>query len=254
MPSTRFEFRQPARRVAGVVGAAAATFICISSGLGTSSASYSVANQESGTGVLFTGAFRFGPSLSVDSPGQQPNDIVLRRSGRKGVVVEDSQPVFLEPHVEPPWSSAVCRSLDVGRVVCRSSSEVSNWDVSVRAGAGGDRVKIALPTAPRHAYVDGGPGRDLLRGWAGDDELDGGTGRDALYGGGGSDWLRADGSRNRFYGGRGSDRIDAFRNDAADRVIDCGSGKDTAFVDRFDPRPAKNCENVKRKVPRSDQG
>jgi Ca2+-binding RTX toxin-like protein len=76
--------------------------------------------------------------------------------------------------------------------------------------------------------------RPVLRGGAGDDVLTGGAGNDRLTGGLGFD---------RIAGGPGNDRIDA-RDGKHDRV-DCGAGRDTAFVDPGDT-VNRNCELVHR--------
>ena len=121
-------------------------------------------------------------------------------------------------------------------------------------------------------------GRDLLRGLGGNDCLEGGSGSDVLDGGGGADRLNGGLGRDRLTGGFGNDRLrGGMRNDrlaggpgndtlepgpGADAVsggpgndtvsardgvrerIDCGSGSDTARVDRRD-RVIK-CERVSR--------
>ena len=124
----------------------------------------------------------------------------------------------------------------------------------------------------------GGPGDDLLRGGPGTDRLDGGSGRDVLvgdgdpdriYGGRGSDFLDAGrgrpgsqvtGGKNELWGGAGRDVLvsrgrgdqlhgglgdDTIRaRDGRRTMVDCGPGRDRAFVDRFDR--VKNCEVVRR--------
>jgi hypothetical protein len=77
----------------------------------------------------------------------------------------------------------------------------------------------------------GGKGRDRLRGGAGNDRISGGSAGDTIWGGSG---------RDRLNGGSGRDYIDAV-DDSADR-IDCGSGKDAAFVDPQDH--VRHCEKV----------
>ena len=67
-------------------------------------------------------------------------------------------------------------------------------------------------------------GNDVLYGGRGDDRLDGGPGRDRLFGGPGNDMLRA--------------------RDGARDVVDCGPGRDTAVIDRFDR--VSGCETVRR--------
>jgi Ca2+-binding RTX toxin-like protein len=80
----------------------------------------------------------------------------------------------------------------------------------------------------------GGPGNDVLRGGAGDDELAGGAGRDTLRGGSG---------RDTFNAGPGDDTIHA--RDGIAETIACGTGNDTASIDKSDT--AIGCETVNRR-------
>ncbi|SFJ92424.1 hypothetical protein [Caulobacter sp. UNC279MFTsu5.1] len=66
--------------------------------------------------------------------------------------------------------------------------------------------------------LSGGDGADTLRGRSGNDTLDGGNGNDILDGGAGVDTIHA---------GAGDDKV---VYDAADSVIDGGSGRDTLIV------------------------
>jgi Ca2+-binding RTX toxin-like protein len=75
---------------------------------------------------------------------------------------------------------------------------------------------------PEDDVIYGRGGADMIRGLAGDDKLFGGAGRD------------------RIKGGRGSDLIMA--RDGTPDVIDCGGGRDKAYVDVTDR--ASNCEQV----------
>ena len=90
--------------------------------------------------------------------------------------------------------------------------------------------------------LDGGAGDDLLDGGAGPDRLNGGPGRDRLVGGSGDDRLTGGSGRDKISGGSGADRVKA-RDGEVDR-IDCGSGRDVAFVDRADR--VTGCESVRR--------
>jgi Ca2+-binding RTX toxin-like protein len=92
-------------------------------------------------------------------------------------------------------------------------------------GAGNDRL-------------NGGSGADKLTGGSGRDRLSGGAGNDRLVGGSGNDLLIGGPGRNTYSGGAGNDTIKA-KNGKADK-IDCGKGRDTAFVDRRDK--VKHCE------------
>jgi Ca2+-binding RTX toxin-like protein len=64
--------------------------------------------------------------------------------------------------------------------------------------------------------------------------LFGGIGNDVLYGGAGSD---------RLYGGPGNDTLRA--RDGQRDVVDCGPGRDIAYVDRIDRVSA--CERIVRR-------
>jgi hypothetical protein len=88
----------------------------------------------------------------------------------------------------------------------------------------------------------GGDGNDRLRGGAKGDCLAGGGGNDTASGNGGKDELRGGPGRDTLRGNAGKDRLLA-EGQGGDRV-NCGSGKDVAFVDSKD-QVAANCEKVK---------
>jgi Ca2+-binding RTX toxin-like protein len=76
----------------------------------------------------------------------------------------------------------------------------------------------------RNDVLNGLGGNDVLRGLDGNDVLRGGAGRDLLFGGAGNDVLYArDGERDR---------------------LDCGAGRDVAYVDKLDT--VAHCEQVHR--------
>ena len=134
-------------------------------------------------------------------------------------------------------------------------------ELRVRGNDGDDVLRLAGPTQ-RGGTLVGGAGGDLLRGGGRGDDLDGGGGPDLLSGGlgddsvdgfGGNDVMRGQGGddllgaldefgRDVFEGGGGDDLVSAVNRDA-DRRIDCGPGRDQAFVDRQDPR-TRRCERV----------
>ncbi len=101
----------------------------------------------------------------------------------------------------------------------------------------------------------GDSGNDRLYGRRGPDLLSGGSGNDRLYGGRAA--IRHEMPGGRFYpgfasasgdnlrGGSGDDVLHAD-NHARDTWIDCGPGRDTAYVDKRDPK-TKHCEKVKRR-------
>ncbi|MEA2443450.1 MAG: hypothetical protein QOJ12_742, partial [Thermoleophilales bacterium] len=91
--------------------------------------------------------------------------------------------------------------------------------------------------------LSGGPGNDTLNGQSGNDSVSGGAGNDSLSGSTGDDKLSGGSGVNRYSGGPGKDTINA-RNGRKE-TVDCGSGRDTATVDRNDR--VKNCERVSRR-------
>jgi hypothetical protein len=100
----------------------------------------------------------------------------------------------------------------------------------------------------------GESGDDRLYGRRGPDYLSGGSGRDRLYAGraapahelAGGHYCAGFGGpqSDGLSGGPGNDVLHAD-NHQRDQVIDCGSGRDVAYVDRGDPK-TKRCERVKR--------
>ena len=122
-------------------------------------------------------------------------------------------------------------------------------------GRAGDDVLSGLGG---NDHLEGDAGNDLLLGGAdddrlygrtGNDRLNGGTGNDLLEGGRGRDTLRGDAGNDRLNGGLDDDRIyGGAGNDIVIAVgggadtIDCGPGKDKAYVDRNDT--VRNCETV----------
>jgi Ca2+-binding RTX toxin-like protein len=104
-------------------------------------------------------------------------------------------------------------------------------------------------TAPRtfagSARADrltGTAGADVLYGLGGNDVLRGGKGNDVLYGGRGNDVLDGGPGLDRLYGGPGTDTLRA--RDGRRDVVDCGPGRDVAYVDRIDR--VSGCERVVR--------
>jgi RTX calcium-binding nonapeptide repeat (4 copies)/WD40-like Beta Propeller Repeat len=87
-------------------------------------------------------------------------------------------------------------------------------------------------TAGNDSYC-GLPGADRILGRKGNDRLDGGPGRDVIYGGP---------DRDRISGGGENDVI--YARDGQRDEIDCGLGRDVAFVDRKDS--VADCEKVHR--------
>ena len=88
--------------------------------------------------------------------------------------------------------------------------------VSMDGGDGRDRLRGSpaddrLVGGPGHDLLQGRYGDDLLRGGPGDDRLDGGERRDDLRGGSGDDDLRGRGGEDTLVGGGGRDRGDGAK-------------------------------------------
>jgi Ca2+-binding RTX toxin-like protein len=90
--------------------------------------------------------------------------------------------------------------------------------------------------------LSGGAGNDRMSGDSGADKLAGGRGRDRLGGGSGPDRLAGDAGVDIHLAGSGNDYVSSA--DGTREVVDCGSGRDRARVDRKDR--VKGCERVKR--------
>jgi Ca2+-binding RTX toxin-like protein len=103
-------------------------------------------------------------------------------------------------------------------------------DGEVILGFGGDD---RIESGDGHDCLIGAGGKDVLRGERGDDRLTGGRGNDTLVGGPGV---------NAYDAGAGRDSVDA-RNGQRE-LVRCGSGRDTARVDRRDR--VRGCERVSR--------
>jgi Ca2+-binding RTX toxin-like protein len=94
----------------------------------------------------------------------------------------------------------------------------------------------------RADHLTGTAASDVLYGLGGNDTLLGLGGNDVLYGGVGADKLNGGPGADRLYGGPGNDVLRA--RDGRRDVVDCGPGRDTAYVDRLDR--VSGCETVRR--------
>ncbi len=108
----------------------------------------------------------------------------------------------------------------------------------VLLGAGHDFVNGAMKTD----VVRGGAGDDWIRTGIGADDIAGGPGDDKLVGDDGRGIVRGDDGNDSVYGGAGDDRL--YADDSAADVVSCGSGRDTAQVDRTDR--VRDCETLAR--------
>lgn len=112
----------------------------------------------------------------------------------------------------------------------------------VRGSAGNDRIYGGRGAD----LLLGGSGADLLYGQSGKDRMGGGSGSDRVDGGAGNDLIddqRLGGAgKDRLVGGTGADRVRAA--DASNDSVDCGTGRDTALLDRTDRQ--RLCDGVRR--------
>ena len=93
---------------------------------------------------------------------------------------------------------------------------------------------------PGNDRISGGRGNDILSGGRGNDVISGGPGNDTLSGGPGNDVIYGGPGNNTIHGGPGTDTIHA--RDGHRDVVDCGPGRDVAFVDPVDL--VRGCERV----------
>ena len=149
----------------------------------------------------------------VDNPSGPDADIFTVPAGG-GAITPLTSGLFTE---DPDWGPEI--SLNPGR--CANLTEGTAARNALRGSSAGDRLL-------------GNGGNDTLSGLAGEDCLEGGTGNDRLIGGTG---------RNTYSGGSGRDKVSA-RNGTRDNV-NCGSGRDSAVVDRRDR--VRGCERVRRR-------
>lgn len=93
--------------------------------------------------------------------------------------------------------------------------------------------------------LNGRGGADIVKGGDGVDEVSGGVGADEAYGGAGDDYLidAPDRNTDSLHGGLGRDNVQVRDFPAVKDVVYCGSGRDTAYVDRLDV--VSGCEIVR---------
>jgi Ca2+-binding RTX toxin-like protein len=120
----------------------------------------------------------------------------------------------------------------------RDTLEGNNGNDVESGGNGNDR----MAGGAGRDRMSGGAGNDSQNGGSGNDRLSGGSGNDTLNGSTGNDRISGSSGKNRYSGGSGNDSINA-RNRRTE-TIDCGTGRDTATVDRRDK--VRRCERVRR--------
>jgi Ca2+-binding RTX toxin-like protein len=111
-------------------------------------------------------------------------------------------------------------------------------------GAGADRlVRIEnLIGSPFADTLTGSRGANNINGGSGNDRINGGSGNDVIDGGAGNDVIDGGAGSDRLLGGSGNDTIHA--RDGRRDVVNCGSGRDVAYVDKTDR--VTGCEVVHR--------
>ncbi len=137
---------------------------------------------------------------------------------------------FLYPIDNPPAMDFLLPGLPGTTDDCANRIAGTSKKDKLRGSKGADRIR-------------GRGGNDKIKGRAGDDCLSGQGGEDRVAGGAGDDLVKGGRGKDRLKGGSGDDVIRARRG-AKDRV-NCGPGKDVAFIKRKFDRVAKNCEKVR---------
>jgi hypothetical protein len=108
----------------------------------------------------------------------------------------------------------------------------------ISGGPGDDRIS----GGPGEDRISGGPGEDRISGGRGNDRISGGRGNDRISGGRGNDRISGGLGNDFISGGPGNDTIHA--RDGHRDGVDCGPGRDVAFVDPVDL--VRGCERVVR--------
>ena len=231
-----------------------------SAGLGSVMAALAIATpahaatlSRSGSKVIFAAA-----------AGEQNTPQVMTSNGN--ILINDGNDVRTGPGCTTDAMSAAtgCSLAGVTKVIFRLGDlddELRLGDNELRTKAqfqvDGGAGKDHLRGTKRNDVLLGGAGADSIDGTAGKDKINGGSGNDdvtgfgTIYGGAGNDILRMlnhfAGVRHfpsRVFGGAGNDEI-LVGNGVRD-VVDCGSGKDRATtsdkrgLDRF----SRNCEGA----------
>jgi hypothetical protein len=78
--------------------------------------------------------------------------------------------------------------------------------------------------------LHGRAGNDVIYGGRGNDVIKGGDGNDVEYGGEGNDVMWVGRGADAEYGGPGNDVLHAFADDDRLDIVDCGAGRDVAWL------------------------
>jgi Ca2+-binding RTX toxin-like protein len=178
------------------------------------------------------------------------------------------------------WRLNITSTPSPGR--CSNPFTLTSGNDTFEGGAGGDRIsglagqdvvsgldnRDCIRGGADRDRLSGNSGADDVRGNSGSDRVSGNSGRDRVYGNTGNDRVSGGSSGDRVYGGSGRDRVSGnsgndrvYGNGGRDRMfgnagrdtmrardgrrdrVNCGSGRDRAFVDDVD-LVASNCERV----------
>ena len=137
-------------------------------------------------------------------------------------------------------AGATCRSFPAFNIT--SIRAVFAYPGPCERRRNGTRRRDLLDGGPGGERLVGGAGNDRLRGMDGDDCLEGGAGNDRLEGGNGNDRLSGGIGNDSIDGGSGNDAV--FAREGRRDTVRCGSGRDSARVDRVDT--VSGCEQVRR--------
>jgi Ca2+-binding RTX toxin-like protein len=134
-----------------------------------------------------------------------------------------------------------------GAVVLTASAERDSDPADNQSTIGVDVTSpsaTVVATASKPHIIVGTGHADVLRGSAENDVIRALGGNDTIFGLGGNDVLIGGTGHDDIHGGSGNDVI--YARDGERDKIDCGSGRDVAYIDRFDVA-APNCERVYRR-------
>jgi Ca2+-binding RTX toxin-like protein len=186
-----------------------------------------------------------GHGMVVRDPRGERNDLEVRLDENGSNAVREHRARLRLTADGYPGPDTYCYPVSARRISCAVDREII-----VRAGAGDDRVRVGWG---QDVSVVGGPGDDVLRGFA---DLTGGPGNDqltgvadfaALDGGPGNDTIRTRNGLADVNGGPGDDVIYARSGGSGlDQMVRCGPGTDRVVTaDRDDQ--LRGCEHKPRR-------
>ena len=159
----------------------------------------------------------YAPKMTFEAAPGEVNRVVLSGGPTARRVIDESAPLV---------AGDGCRQVTEHEAVCGNS-----YDISINLGDGDDRASLEA-TAASGAYVQAGPGDDVLMGGPGSESFNGGDGRDTISGGAGNDSVEGDAETpfaDRLDGGPGNDGLDyrthrtGVRVDLSDPSVSAGA-------------------------------